>query len=79
MNVADDENVKFCVKISGDYVATVGDNRKLLVFKAEEIPSMARGHGVLLQKYKDGHITDIQIFKGEEGFSYNRAGGISTD
>lgn len=79
MNVADDENVKFCVKMSGDYVAIVGDNRKLLVFKAEEIPSMARGHGVLLQKYKDGHITDIQIFKGEEGFSYNRAGGVSTE
>ena len=79
MNVADDENVKFCVKMTGDYAAIVGDNRKLLVFKAEEIPTMARGRGVLLQKYKDGHITDIQIFNGEEGFSYNRAGGISTE
>lgn len=79
MNVADNENVKFCVKMTGDYVATVGENRKMLIFKAEEVPSMARGHGVLLQKYKDGHITDIQIFKGEEGFSYNRAGGISTE
>lgn len=79
MNVADNENVKFCVKMTGDYVATVGENRKMLIFKAEEVPSMARGHGVLLQKYKDGHITDIQIFKGEEGFSYHRAGGISTE
>lgn len=79
MNVADDENVKFCIKITGDYVAIVGENRKLLVFKAEEIPSMARGHGVLLQKYKDGNISDIQIFNGEEGFSYNRSGGISTE
>lgn len=79
MNVADDENVKFCLPMIGDYVATVGENRKLLVFKAEEIPTMARGHGVLLQRYKDGNIADIQIFKGEEGFSYNRAGGISTE
>ncbi|MBQ4399672.1 MAG: DNA topoisomerase IV subunit A, partial [Alphaproteobacteria bacterium] len=79
MNVADNENVKFCIKMTGDYVAIVGDNRKLLVFKAEEIPSMARGHGVLLQKYRDGHITDIQIFNGEEGFSYNRAGGVSVE
>ncbi|MBQ7632790.1 MAG: DNA topoisomerase IV subunit A [Alphaproteobacteria bacterium] len=79
MNVADDEVIKFCVKVTGDYVATVGENRKLLVFKAEEIPTMARGHGVLLQKYKDGKITDIQFFKGEEGFSYNRSGGISTE
>ena len=79
MNVADNENVKFCLPMIGDYVATVGENRKLLVFKAEEIPTMARGHGVLLQRYKDGNIADIQIFKGEEGFSYNRAGGISTE
>lgn len=79
MNVVDDENVVFCLPMVGDHVAIVGENRKLLVFKAEEIPTMARGHGVLLQKYKDGAISDIQIFKGEEGFSYNRAGGISTE
>ena len=79
MNVADNENVIFCLPMTGDYVAIVGENRKLLVFKAEEIPTMARGHGVLLQKYKDGAISDIQIFKGEEGFSYNRAGGVSTE
>ncbi len=79
MNVADNENVIFCLPMIGDYVAIVGENRKLLVFKAEEIPTMARGHGVLLQKYKDGAISDIQIFKGEEGFSYNRAGGVSTE
>lgn len=79
MNVADDENMKFCLPMTGDYVAVVGENRRLLVFKAEEIPTMARGHGVLLQKYKDGNISDIQIFKGEDGFSYNRAGGISTE
>lgn len=79
MNVADGENVKFCLKMDGDYIAVVGENRRLLVFKAEEVPAMARGHGVLLQKYKDGNIADIQVFKGEEGFSYNRAGGISTE
>ena len=79
MNVADGENMKFCLPMTGDYVAVVGENRRLLVFKAEEIPTMARGHGVLLQKYKDGNISDIQIFKGEDGFSYNRAGGISNE
>ncbi|MBR3677079.1 MAG: DNA topoisomerase IV subunit A [Alphaproteobacteria bacterium] len=79
MNVADGEVIKFCLKVTGDFVAIVGENRKLLVFKAEEIPTMARGHGVLLQKYKDGNISDIQFFKEEEGFSYNRAGGISTE
>lgn len=79
MNTTEGENIKFCLKMTGDYVAIVGENRRLLVFKAEEIPTMARGHGVLLQKYKDGSITDIQIFDGEVGFSYNRTGGICTE
>lgn len=79
MNVAEGENMKFCLKVTGDYVAVVGENRRLLVFKIEEVPTMARGHGVLLQKYKDGSIADIQIFNGEEGFSYSRSGGISTE
>lgn len=79
MNVTDGENIKFCLKVTGDYVAIVGENRRLLVFKTEEIPTMARGHGVLLQKYKDGAIADIQIFDGAVGFSYNRTGGICTE
>lgn len=79
MNVAAGEKTMFCKKITGDMVATVGDNRKILVFKLEEIPTMARGRGVCLQKYKDGGLSDIQIFKEEEGFSYNRSGGISVE
>ena len=79
MNVAEGENMKFCIKMTGDYVAIVGENRKLLIFKAEEIPTMARGHGVLLQKYKDGSISDIQIFMGEEGFCYSRSGGTANE
>ena len=60
-------------------VAIIGENRKLLVFKLEEIPTMARGRGVTLQKYKDGNMSDIQIFKEEDGFTYNRAGGTKTE
>ena len=79
MNVGQGEYVAFCKKMTGDMVATIGDNRKLLVFKAEEIPTMARGHGVLLQKYKDGGLSDIQIFNETEGFTYTRAGGTKTE
>ena len=79
MNLADGEKTMFCKKITGDMVATVGDNRKILVFKLEEIPTMARGRGVCLQKYKDGGLSDVQIFKEEDGFSYNRSGGISVE
>jgi topoisomerase-4 subunit A len=60
-------------------VAIVGENRKLLIFKLEEIPMMARGRGVTLQKYKNCEMTDIQIFNSEEGFQYNRSGGVTTE
>ncbi|MBR6408833.1 MAG: DNA topoisomerase IV subunit A, partial [Alphaproteobacteria bacterium] len=59
--------------------AIVGENRKLLIFKVEEIPSMARGRGVTLQKYKDGQMSDMQIFDSNVGFSYNRSGGVTVE
>ena len=79
MNLGEGERAVFCKRICGDMVAIIGDNRKLLVFKLEEIPTMARGRGVTLQKYKDGGMADVQIFKEEEGFTYNRAGGCKTE
>ena len=60
-------------------VAVVGENRKLLIFPMEEVPTMARGRGVALQKYKDGGLADIQIFKREEGFRFARSGGVKTE
>lgn len=80
LNLADGEVAAFCKKIEGDMVAIVGENRKLLVFKLEEIPSMARGRGVALQKYQAGcKMSDIQTFKEEEGFCYNRSGGTANE
>ena len=79
MNVAEGEVARFCRKITGDMIAIIGENRKLLVFKIEEIPTMARGRGVTLQKYKDGGLSDLQIFKESEGFTYTRAGGTKTE
>jgi len=79
MNVAEGEKAAFCVKVTGDMVAVVGENRKLLIFKIEEIPSLARGRGVALQKYKEAGLSDIQIFNEAEGFSFNRSGGVSTE
>ena len=79
MNVAAGEKSVFCVKVTGNMVATVGENRKLLIFKTEEIPTMARGHGVLLQKYKDGGLSDIQFFNETDGFSFSRSGGVGVE
>lgn len=80
LNLAEGETASFCKKITGDMVAVIGENRKLLIFPLEEIPTMARGHGVRLQKYQGNlKLTDIQIFKAEDGFCYNRAGGITNE
>ncbi len=79
MNTAEGERAAFCVKIEGDMTAVVGENRKLLIFKTEEIPFMARGRGVTLQKYKSGEMTDIQTFDSNVGFSYNRSGGLTVE
>lgn len=79
MNVSEGDAAMFCLKVTGDMVAIVGDNRKLLVFKSEEIPTLARGRGVGLQKYKDGGLSDIQFFNEANGFSFNRSGGVSTE
>jgi topoisomerase-4 subunit A len=54
----------------GDHLAIVGENRKMLVFPLKQIPEMARGLGVQLQKYKDGGVADVRIFKFADGLSW---------
>jgi topoisomerase-4 subunit A len=65
----DDEAVAICV-VSGDSVAVIGTNRKLLLFPIDEVPEMARGRGVILQRYKDGGLGDIKTFTKAEGLSW---------
>ena len=57
-----------------DHVAVVGDNRKLVVFSLEELPVMARGQGVTLQRYRDGGLADATTFKLDEGLSWAMGG-----
>ena len=57
-----------------DYVAAVGDNRKLVVFPLNELPEMGRGQGVTVQKYKDGGLSDATTFRLEEGLSWAMGG-----
>jgi len=61
--------------VDGDYVAVTGENRKLLLFPIADVPEMARGRGVILQRYKDGVLIDLCTFTWKEGFKYqnNRA------
>jgi topoisomerase-4 subunit A len=56
------------------YVAVVGDNRKLVVFPMIEIPEMSKGQGVTLQRYKDGGLADAICFRMSEGLSWAMGG-----
>jgi topoisomerase-4 subunit A len=57
-----------------DMIAVIGDNRKLLVFALDELPVMARGQGVAMQKYKDGGLADARSFAMSEGLSWAMGG-----
>lgn len=70
MNVKAPDEAKLCQRISGDHIAVVGENRKMVVFPLAEIPEMTRGKGVRLQKYKDGGISDIRTFAIADGLSW---------
>ncbi|PSJ59664.1 DNA topoisomerase IV subunit A [Pseudaminobacter soli (ex Li et al. 2025)] len=70
MNVKLPDEAKLCLPVTGDHVAIVGDNRKLLVFALSEIPEMTRGKGVRLQRYKDGGVLDIKLFAMADGLSW---------
>ena len=62
------------IAASHDYVAAIGDNRKLVVFPLAELPEMGRGQGVTLQRYKDGGLSDAITFRFEEGLSWAMGG-----
>jgi len=83
LNLADGERARVCAPIPGtsgggddllkkpaDSVAIIGENRKLLIFPLSEVPEMARGRGVILQRYKDGGCADAKVFNFKEGLSW---------
>jgi topoisomerase-4 subunit A len=70
LNVRDGNTARVCRPVDGDHVAVVGENRKVLIFAIEELPEMARGKGVRLQKYKDGGLSDVTTLHIANGLSW---------
>jgi len=75
LTVRDGVKTALCRRVQGDAVAVVGDNRKLLVFLLTDLPEMARGKGVRLQKYKDGGLSDATTFAVAQGLSWKDPAG----
>ena len=68
---------------AADSVAVIGENRKMLVFKLDELPELGRGSGVQLQRYRDGGLSDAMAFvaggRASAGRWAARAGGCRTE
>jgi topoisomerase-4 subunit A len=75
MNVGMPDEAKLVVPVSGDHVAVVGENRKMLVFPLVQLPEMTRGKGVRLQRYKDGGISDVKCFAIDQGLTWEDSAG----
>ncbi len=70
LNLREGEPAVLCVPVEGDHLAIVGTNRKLLVFPLEQVPELARGTGVALQRYKDGTLADARAFHLADGLTW---------
>src|SRR5262245_37977345 len=54
----------------GELVASIGENRKMVIFGIEQLPEMTRGSGVRLQRFKDGGLSDVKVFQAEKGLTW---------
>ncbi|MBT7485528.1 MAG: DNA topoisomerase IV subunit A, partial [Rhodospirillales bacterium] len=77
LNLGGDEEAAICKFVSpdADSIAIIGENRKLLIFRLDDLPVMSRGRGVILQRYKDGGLSDVQTFKLEDGLTWQAGVG----
>ena len=75
LNVSGTDEAKVCVTADGDTIATVGTNRKMIIFPLAQLPEMSRGKGVRLQRYKDGELSDARVFKAADGLSWTDGAG----
>ncbi len=75
LNVEAPARTALLVPAAGDRVAIIGQNRRILVFPLDQVPSMARGKGVRLQRYAEGGIADVRVFAIAEGLSWQDSAG----
>jgi topoisomerase IV subunit A len=70
LNLRPGEEAAICALADGDHIAVIGSNRKLLIFPLEQVPEMARGGGVILQRFRDGALSDAKVFRLADGLTW---------
>ncbi|MFN5455443.1 MAG: DNA topoisomerase IV subunit A, partial [Bradyrhizobium sp.] len=61
--------------VQGDQVAVIGTNHKMVVFGLDQVPEMARGRGVRLQKYTSAQLSDVTTFEQKQGLAWKDSAG----
>jgi topoisomerase IV subunit A len=75
LNVKAPEEARAVAPVEGEFVAAIGENRKMVVFPIDQVPEMTRGRGVRLQRHKDGGLSDLKTFEVEKGLSWTDSAG----
>ena len=79
LNVDDATKAVAFAPVVGDHIAVIGTNRKMLIFPVGELPEMARGRGVILQKYSGGQLSDVKTFNLKEGLTWQSGDKTRTE
>ena len=61
--------------VVGDQVAVIGSNHKMVIFPLDQVPEMARGRGVRLQKYSSASLSDVATFDSKTGLAWKDYAG----
>jgi topoisomerase IV subunit A len=75
LNVTAPVEARAITTVTGDQVAVIGSNHKMLIFPLDQVPEMARGRGVRLQKYTSATLSDVATFEAKAGLSWKDSSG----
>ncbi len=75
LNVEMPNEAKAIVTVTGDQVAVIGTNHKMVIFPLDQVPEMARGRGVRLQKYTSAALSDVATFEQKAGLTWKDSAG----
>jgi topoisomerase IV subunit A len=75
MNVEMPNEARAIATVAGDMVAVIGTNHKMVLFGIDQVPEMARGRGVRLQKYTSASLSDVTTFDSKEGLAWKDSAG----
>jgi topoisomerase-4 subunit A len=75
LNVTAPNEARAITTVKGDQVAVIGTNHKMVVFPLDQVPEMARGRGVRLQKYTSAQLSDVATFESSAGLAWKDSAG----